>query len=190
MTSESSCPQHHETGASRCAVGLHGCPRCCGHTGIPGSRTCVVAFPRGRRHDGEVPRPLRALRRPGRRDRPVLAGAHPSGKNRAPAAPSAVRGDPHPVPAVARFRRVAMAAGLAVGVHQAGWLQAGLRHRQAIPTTSRSTAFRSPRVPPTISGGAWRRSTGAPIPRVNSRQCAATWRHSKPGLPPPTPERR
>ena len=37
----------------------------------------------------------------------------------------------HAVPAVARLRRAALAAGLAVGVHEAGRLQTGLRNRQA-----------------------------------------------------------
>ena len=43
------------------------------------------------------------LLRPGLRHRPVLAGAHPPGADRAQTAPSAVRSHPDPVPVVARF---------------------------------------------------------------------------------------
>ena len=74
---------------------------------------------------------LHRLLRSGRAHHPVLDGARAAGKDRAQAAPSAVRGDPHVVPAVARLRWAAVADRLAVGVHQAGRLQAGLRHRQA-----------------------------------------------------------
>ena len=41
------------------------------------------------------------------------------------------RGDHHALPAVARVRRAALAARLALGVHQADRLSHGLRHRQA-----------------------------------------------------------
>ena len=42
-----------------------------------------------------------------------------------------LEGDPHAVLPVARVRGAALAAGLALGVHQAGGLQAGLWNRQA-----------------------------------------------------------
>ena len=55
----------------------------------------------------------------------------PAREDRGEAPSSADCGDPDAVPAFARVRRTAVAARVAVGVHQAGRLQAGLRHRQA-----------------------------------------------------------
>ena len=79
------------------------------------------------------------------------------------------------VPAVARLRRAALADRLAVGVHQAGRLQTGLRHRQAVPTTSRSTGSPSRRASPPTSGSAWRRSKGAVYRQLSSTPFAPTW---------------
>ena len=103
---------------------------------------------------------VRHLRRPGRAHRPVLDGAHPAGEDRAQAPPSAVRGHPHAVPAVAGVRRAAVAVGLAVGVHEAGRLQAGLRHRQA------SRHFKEHGRPSRTR-------------RRTRRRCATGWRASK-----------
>ena len=98
---------------------------------LPSRRSRVVPLAGGRRHARQVPRPLRHLRRAGRAHRPLLDGAHPAGEDRAQAPPSAVRGDSHAVPAVARLRRPAVAAGLDLGLLEAGHAQAGVRHRQA-----------------------------------------------------------
>ena len=86
----------------------------------PSPAHASLAVARGRRQAGDLPRPLRHLRRAGRAHRPVLDGAHPAGEDRAQAAPSAVRGHPHAVPAVAGVRRAALADRLAVGVLEAG----------------------------------------------------------------------
>ena len=137
------------------------CSRPCGLLASPPAAHASLAVPRARRRDGEVPRALRDLRRPGRAHRPVLDGAHPAGKDRAQAAPSAVRGDPHVVPAVAGVRRAALAAGLAVGVHKAGGLQAGLRNRQASRLLQGARPPGAGQTPPPTSGSAWPRSKGA-----------------------------
>ena len=70
-------------------------------------------------------------RRPDRRDRAVLDGARAAGEDRPQAPPSAAGRHPHAVPAVAGVRRPAVADRLAVGVHEAGRLPGGLRHREA-----------------------------------------------------------
>ena len=70
-------------------------------------------------------------RRADRRHRAVLAGAHPAGEDRREAPPSAEGRHPDAVPAVAGVRRAAVAARLAVGLHEAGRLPGRLRHRQA-----------------------------------------------------------
>ena len=64
-------------------------------------------------------------------DRAVLAGARPAREDRAQAAPPAEGRDPGAVPAVAGVRRPAVAARLAVGLHEARAVQDGVRHGQA-----------------------------------------------------------
>ena len=118
---------------------------------------------------------LHPLLRSGRAHRPVLDGAHPAGEDRAQAAPSAVRGDPHVVPAVAR--RSAGCSGRSPGCGRTpsrsatSWPTAPT----SIPTTSRSTASRSRKTPPPTSGSAWPRSKGAACRPVSSKPFAPTW---------------
>ena len=81
-------------------------------------------------------------RRADRRHRAVLDGARAAGEDRAQAPPSAARRDPDAVPAVAGVRRPAVADRLAVGLHEAGRLQDGLRHRQARGLLPRAWARR------------------------------------------------
>ncbi len=50
-----------------------------------------------------------------------------------------------------------------------------------IPTTSRSTAFRSRRAPPPTYGSAWPRSKGAAYQPVSSTPFAPTWQQSSRG---------
>ena len=73
------------------------------------------------RHRGDRPGP-------DCRHRGLLAGAHPAREDRAQAPSPAAGGHPGAVPAVARVRRIALADRLALGLHQAGAAQAGLRH--------------------------------------------------------------
>ena len=65
-----------------------------------------------------------------RRHRRLPARPHPPGEDRREETAPAGQGHPVPVPAVAGVRRPALAAGLAVGLLQAGPVQDGLRHRQ------------------------------------------------------------
>ena len=71
-----------------------------------------------------------------RRYRRLLC-SHPAGEDRREETAPAGQGHPVPVPALAGVRRHALAARLAVGLHQAGFVQAGLRHRQGWRTATR-----------------------------------------------------
>ena len=96
----------------------------------------------------------------------LLDGAHPAGEDRAQAAPSAVRGHPHAVPAVARVRRPAVAAGLDLGVLEAGHAQAGVRHRQGRARRGvRCTPSTRPAAPAKACASGWRASRRSGISR-------------------------
>ena len=102
-----------------------------GRPGSSAERARIVPSARDDGHGGDGPRVVRHLRRPDRRDRAVLAGARAAGEDRPQAPPSAAGRHPHAVPAVAGVRRPAVADRLAVGVHEAGRLPRGVRHREA-----------------------------------------------------------
>ena len=92
---------------------------------------CLAASGGFCRQGGKRPRLVRHHHRADRRHRAVLAGAHPAREDRREAPPSAEGRDQDVVPAVVVLRRPAVAAGVAVGLHQAGRLQGRVRHRQA-----------------------------------------------------------
>ena len=156
---------------------------------LPVGGAGVVPFAGARRQDGEVHRALRHLLRPGGAHRPVLDGARPAGEDRAQAPPPAVRGDPHAVPAVAGVRRAAVAARLAVGVHETGRLQAGLRHRQAARLLQGARPDPEPETPPRDMRRRASRALeerGVPATELDSA-FAPTWRRSRRGWPRATP---
>ena len=84
----------------------------------------------------------RAGSRADRRNRRVLAGSYPAGENRRKEKTSAGQGDPRAVPALAVVRGHAVAARLAMGLLEAGDVQARLRHG------CRRTGHEPPPTPP------------------------------------------
>ena len=92
----------------------------CPHPVLPVGGAGLVPFAGARRQAGDVHRAGRHLPRPGGADRPVLDGAHPAGEDRPQAPPSAVRGHPHAVPALAGVRRAVVAVAVAVGLLETG----------------------------------------------------------------------
>ena len=128
-------------------------------------------------------RAVRAVRRPGRAHRPLLDGARPAGEDRPQAPPSPVRSDPHAVPAVAGVRRAALADCVDLGVLEAGPLQDGVRHRQAVDDEDEHEpgAGKPCEAQPSRPAGPAR---GARYSAVRTRQpCAPISRRSKPSSP-------
>src|SRR5689334_11521025 len=96
-----------------------------------GAGACLVAVRRGARYCRRCDGARRAVHRAGRGDRRLLDRPRAAGEDRACPPSSAARRHHDALPAVARLRRLALAARLAVGLHQADRLSHGLWHRQA-----------------------------------------------------------